>query len=208
MVAIVLLAATTAAATLVATNYRRDATQLRSHPPAATLPAVPSSVQLSTSAAATAGTSSAPAAGSPTQSAPLQSAPPLTLQAVDLDMAHPHATVYLAAAAAADGGFTDGQLVVTALIRGGQPGARYRLAGGDCELNEPDKVWAEGVADATGTAFLTGPDWTLPKVDQYYMLLETRRPGATASVFGPGLEGVFLLRGLLSPIYPAHSPCL
>ena len=69
-------------------------------------------------------------------------------------------------------------------------------------------MWAEGVADASGTAFLTGPDWTLPKSDQYYLLLETRRPGATTSVFGPGVEGVFLLTGLLSPILPAHSPCL
>jgi len=66
----------------------------------------------------------------------------------------------------------------------------------------------EGVADATGTAFLTGPDWTLPKVDQYYLILETRRPGATTSVFGDGLEGVFLLSGPLSPVHPGHGPCI
>ena len=140
------------------------------------------------------------------------SAPPLTLRAVDLDMTKPHATVYLATAADDSAGLTVGQIVVTALIRGGQPGARYSLTGGACDAGQQpsnvDRVWAEGVADSTGTAFLTGPDWTLPKVDQYYLFLETLAPHATTLVIGSGVEGVFLLGGLLSPTYPGHSPCL
>src|SRR5450631_254373 len=103
----VLLAASTAASTLVATHFRHQVTELRSHPAAtSTVTAIPSPVQrLSTSPVATAAAVSAPASA-----APIVSAPPLTLRAVDLDMPRPHATVYLAAAAAEGVDFTDGQL--------------------------------------------------------------------------------------------------
>jgi len=206
IVAIVLLAASTAASSRMATHFRHQVTELRSHPAAAaTVSAIPSPVQrLSTSPIATAAAVSAPPTAGPTVSAP-----PLTTRAFDLEMSRPHVTVYLTAAAADGVGFTDGQLVVTALVRGAQPGVQYSLAGGDCDLNEADKVWAQGVADTTGTALLTGPTWTLPKADQYYLFFDSVPAGGTTPpVEGAGLEGVFLLSGLLNPRGPRSQPCV
>jgi len=205
--ATVILAVTTAAATLVATDYGHQVSQLRAHPSAASsASAVPTPAQQATpiSAASTPAASTRAATAAPTVSAP-----PLTMRAFDLEMSRPRVTVYLTAAAADGVGFTDGQLVVTALVRGGQPGARYRLTGGDCDRDAGDKVWAEGLADTTGTALLTGPTWTLPKADQYFLFIETLPTGATTpAVTGAGLGGVFLLSGLLNPRQPGQSPCL
>ena len=152
--AAVVLAVITAVSTLAATHFHRQVAQLQRQAPAvASAPSVATPVPR---VAATSAVSTPAAATLTPTAAPPLSAPPLTVRTFNLEMPRPHVTVYLAAAAADGVGFTDGQLVVTALVRGGQRGARYRLTGGDCDLNGSDKVWAEGVADTAGTAYLTG----------------------------------------------------
>lgn len=202
VVAVALLAIGIVVSTMAAMHFRHQVTQLRERP----LIALSSASAVATPAQLASPT---PAVNSPPVSATaVASAPPLTLHAFDLDMTRPQVTVFLAAAAADGVSLTDGQLVVTAFVRDAQPGAQYRLTGGDCDAGEVDKIWAQGVADPTGIAYLTGPDWTLPKGDQYFLVIETLPPHATApSVTGAGLEGVFVLSGPLSPVPPGRQPC-
>ncbi len=196
VIAIVVLGATTVATSLVATHYRHQITQLRAHPPAvATVRGTPSpSQQPSPMSVATAATLSAPATGIPATGRPIVSAPPLATTSYELDTGAARTTVYLASAASQGAGSTTGQLLVTALIRGATVGAHYRLIGGDCEpTSPPDVVWAEGTADASGTAYLIGVVRTLPKGDQYFMTIDPWHPTASAARLIPSLEGDFVL---------------
>lgn len=103
------------------------------------------------------------------------------------------ATVYLTTASTEGGGSSNGQLVVSGLVRGGQPGVKYQFTGGDCDVSSQlDIVWAESVADANGTAFMTGQSRTLPKDDDYTLAVGAS-PGPTSGRPGPGIEGVFVL---------------
>jgi len=121
------------------------------------------------------------------------SPPPLSMHSYDLTVVGQlHATVYLTTASTDGGDSTLGQLLITALVRGGRPAATYRLNGGDCETNS-SVVWAQGVADATGTAFLTGQDWALPKADQYTLELDASPSATSPARPGPGIEGEFML---------------
>jgi hypothetical protein len=123
------------------------------------------------------------------------SAPPLRSQSYDLDTGKMQTTVHLTAAASDGGGSAQGQLLVTALIRGATPGARYRLTGGVCDTSTaPDVVWAQGIADPTGIAYLSGDVRVLPKGDQYFLTLDPWNPGGAADPrLIPGLEGDFVL---------------
>ncbi|MDQ1486095.1 MAG: hypothetical protein QOJ62_1788 [Actinomycetota bacterium] len=143
---------------------------------------------------------SAPA--SPTAPSPASSAipsrdvpPPLSSHSYDLDTGKLHTTVYLTAAASDNSTSTQGRLLITGLIRGATPGIRYRLTGGTCASTKTQRnVWAEGVADSSGTAYLTGREWTLPKDDQYFLTLDPwPADGTTPARQQPGIEGVFLL---------------
>ena len=138
-----------------------------------------------------------PAVPSPASSAvpPRDVTPPLSSHSYDLDTGKLHTTVYLTAAASDNSSSTQGRLLVTGLIRGATPGIRYRLTGGTCASNTTQhNVWADGVADAAGTAYLTGREWTLPKDDQYFLTLEPWPADGTSSArLQPGIEGVFLL---------------
>ena len=69
----------------------------------------------------------------------------------------------------------------------------YQLTGGSCDVNPPvDIVWAQGVADANGTALMTGTSRTLPKADHYTLALGTS-PEPSSGGPGPGIEGDFVL---------------
>jgi len=125
------------------------------------------------------------------------SAPPLVMTSFDLDTGAARTTVYLAVASSQGGDSTTGQLLVTAFIRGATKGAHYRLIGGDCDPTSPaDVVWAEGTADASGTAYLSGDARVLPKSDQYFMTIDPWQPAPAADPrLVPGLEGEFVLGG-------------
>jgi hypothetical protein len=141
-----------------------------------------------------AGTPSAAPRSSPVGTA-VGSAPPLVMTSYDLSTGTARTTVYLAAAASQGGSSTTGQLLVAALIRGATNGTHYRLVGGTCDPTSPtDVVWAEGTADASGTAYLSGGARTLPKGDQYFMTIDPWQPapGGNARLI-PGLEGDFVL---------------
>lgn|GEM_PF-6813542 len=103
------------------------------------------------------------------------------------------ATVYLTTVSTDGGDSTSGQLIVSGLVRGGQAGVTYQLTGGDCDVDPPlDIVWAQGVADANGTALMTGQSRTLPKEDHYTLALGAS-PEPSGGGPGPGIEGVFVL---------------
>ena len=103
------------------------------------------------------------------------------------------ATVYLTTLATDGGASTSGQLMVGGLVRGGEPGVTYQFTGGDCDVNSLlGTVWAQGVADANGTAFMAGEDRTLPKADNYTLEVDAPSAGSAAAP-GPGIEGVFVL---------------
>jgi hypothetical protein len=135
------------------------------------------------------------------------SAPPLSLHSYDLMAERPHATVYLTVASADGGASTQGQLLISAFVQGGPPNVEYRLTGGDCEsATAQTYVWADGAADATGTALLSGHVWTLPKADDYYLVLATGSDGVASGRPEPGMEGVFVL-GQASPFPVGQQPC-
>jgi hypothetical protein len=104
-------------------------------------------------------------------------------------------TVYFTVADAADAHLAAGQLLVTAFIGGAPPGVRLRLVGGDCATpNSPTVVWAQGIADATGTAYLSGVPATLASGDQYFLTVDPWPIGGGPSQrLIPGLERVFVL---------------
>lgn len=144
--------------------------------------------------------SAAPSSSAPSSSpdgAAVGSAPPLAMTSFELDTGAARTTVYLAVASSQGGTSITGQLLVTALVRGVTKGAHYRLIGGDCDPTSPDDVvWAEGTADASGTAYLSGDARTLPKVDQYFMTIDPWQPPAGGDRrLVPGLEGLFVLGG-------------
>jgi hypothetical protein len=181
IVAVVVLAAGTVVSTLAASHFRHQVTQLQGHRSTATYSAsaVPS-----------------PSGTTPSSAAPVEgvSPPPLTSQSFDLDTGTMHTAVYLTAAASPGDGSTQGQLVVTALLRGAVPGVRYRLIGGGCDPRTPaDTVWAQGTADPTGIAFLTGAARTLPKGDPYFLALDPWHPPGADPRLTPGLEGDLVL---------------
>jgi hypothetical protein len=135
------------------------------------------------------------------------SAPPLSLHSYDLMAERPQATVYLTVASADGGASTQGQLLISAFVQGGPPNVEYRLTGGDCEsATAQTYVWADGAADATGTALLSGHVWTLPKADDYYLVLETGPTSTASRAPEPGMEGVFVL-GQAAPFPPGQQPC-
>jgi hypothetical protein len=120
--------------------------------------------------------------------------PPLSSHSYDLATAGQlRATVYLTTASTDGGASSNGQLVVSGLVRGGRPGVNYQFTGGDCEVDpQLDIVWAQGVADANGTAFMTGQSRTLPKADNYTLALGAS-PEPSSGTPGSGIEGVFVL---------------
>jgi hypothetical protein len=184
-VAAIVFAAVAVGSTLAAVHYHRQVA--RSHSPisASQAPHRPSVAPTDTLVHAS------PTSGTVVPASP----PPLSMHSYDLaTVGRLRATVYLTTASTDSGDSTQGQLLITALVRGGRPGTTYRLTGGDCDVNSStDTVWAQGVADATGTAFLTGPDWTLPKADHYTLALKAA-PSATSAIRPePGIEGVFVL---------------
>ena len=91
---------------------------------------------------------------------------------------------------------------VSAVITGGAPGTVYDLIGNDCSDVSPlpDKVWATGLADADGTADLTGYAWTGAVADRYWMTLDP------APDHPPGLHGRFA-RGQAAPFPAGQGPC-
>lgn len=173
------LAVAAVGSTLAAVRYHRQADQLRR--PVTASPGPSSSPTQAQAQASPASVTVAPA-----------SPPPLSVHSYDLTVVGQlNPTVYLTTASTDGGDSTLGQLLITALVRGGRPAATYRLSGGDCETNS-SMVWAQGVADATGTAFLTGHDWALPKSDQYTLELDAS-PSATSPARLGGIEGEFVL---------------
>jgi hypothetical protein len=176
-----ILAVAAVGSTFAAVHYHRQVDRLRSP------------VTASASRGPSSSPSPAQAQKSPTRvSVAPESPPPLSVDSYDLTVAgQPPATLYFTTASAVGGDSTLGQLLITALVRGGRPGATYRLNGGDCDTNST-VVWAQGVADATGTAFLTGPDWVLPKADQYTLELDASLSATSPARIG-GIEGEFVL---------------
>jgi hypothetical protein len=180
--------------TLAAAHYHQQITRLKTSVSASSGPS-PSAIQTP--------------AQTPTASATVrpESPPPLILHSYDLGtVGQLRVTVDLTTASADGIGSTKGQLLITALVRGGRPGTTYRLDGGDCQTNA-SVVWAQGVADATGTALLTGKDWTLPKANPYYLGLDASPPAASTvqSELG-GIEGNLVL-GQASQYDAGGQPC-
>jgi hypothetical protein len=124
-------------------------------------------------------------------------APPLSSIGYVLSTGKLHTTVYLTTAAFQGVGSTEGQLLVSALIRGATAGTNYRLVGGSCEDTATDTVWAQGVADAAGIAYLSGESRTLNAGTQYFLTLDPAPAAKPATPATPatlsGLEGVFAL---------------
>ena len=118
-------------------------------------------------------------------------APPLSSVGYVLSTGKLHTTVYLTTAAYQGVGSTEGQLLVSALIRGATAGTNYRLVGGSCEGTATDTVWAQGVADQAGVAYLSGASRTLNAGTQYFLTLDPAP--ATKSAALSGLEGVFAI---------------
>jgi hypothetical protein len=176
----IVLAVVAVGSTFAAVHYHRQVDRLKSPVTASHGPSSsPTQIQAQTSPASV---TVAPA-----------SPPPLSMHSYDLTaVGQLRATVYLTTASTDGGDSTLGQLLITALVRSGRPGATYRLNGGDCDTNS-SVVWAQGVADATGTAFLTGQDWTLPKADQYTLELDASLSATPLARPGPGIEGEFVL---------------
>jgi hypothetical protein len=114
--------------------------------------------------------------------------PPFSSVGYQLSTGELRTTVYLTSAAFRGVGSTEGQLLVSALIRGATAGASYRLVGGSCEDPVTDIVWAQGVADSTGTAYLVGALRTLGTGNQYFLTLDPAPQGLAS-----GLEGIFAL---------------
>jgi len=118
-------------------------------------------------------------------------APPLSSIGYVLSTGKLHTTVYLTTAAFQGVGSTEGQLLVSALIRGATAGTNYRLVGGSCEGTATDTVWAQGVADPAGIAYLSGESRTLNAGTQYFLTLDPAPAAKPATL--SGLEGVFAL---------------
>lgn len=168
--------------TFLAVHYHRQVDRLRSPVTASASPGPSSSPTQAQAQTSPASVTVVPA-----------SPPPLSVHSYDLTVVgQPPATVYLTPASTQGGDSTLGQLLITALVRSGRPGVTYSLSGGDCDTNS-SVVWAQGAADATGTAFLTGHDWTLPKADQYTLELDASPPPTPPARPGPGIEGDFVL---------------
>lgn len=181
VVTVVILLAGTVVSTLAAIHFHHQVTQLQGHRSTATY----SAAVVATSVHA------APSSAAPVV---VVSAPPLSTRSFDLDTGEMHTTIYLTAAASQGTGSTQGQLVVSALIRGAVPGTQYRLTGGVCDPRTPaDLVWAQGTADPTGIAYLSGATRTLPKGDPYFLILDPWRPAGADPRLIPGLEGDFVL---------------
>ncbi len=183
---LLILGASTTAATLEAVHYHHEVVRLRSRAlpvspapsPAPIASAVPQPTQ---------STVDATAAGDLTA--------PLTSQSYVLDTGRVQTTVYLTTASLQGAVAPQGQIRITARITGATPGIQYRLIGGDCQTSSPhDLTWAQGTADATGAAFLDGVTRTLPKGDQYFLTLNPwPADGSSPQRLTPGMEGDFVL---------------
>jgi hypothetical protein len=114
--------------------------------------------------------------------------PPFSSIGYQLSTGPLRTTVYLTSAAFRGVGSTEGQLLVSALINNATPGTTYQLVGGSCEDPVTDIVWARGVADPLGTAYLVGPLRTLGTGTPYFLRLEPAPAGPPS-----GLEGLFAL---------------
>jgi hypothetical protein len=94
------------------------------------------------------------------------------------------------------------QVVFSGQISGGIPHQRYALVGNDCTGNAPDHPWAAGIADARGSASLTGPAWTISPRDEYWLwLIPSPRQ------LPPGLHGSFTPDGRLTAFRSGSAPC-
>ena len=187
---VLILAASTAVATLAAVHYRAQVVRLR----IAALPVQPSPSPSPSLAPITS------AVAHPTRS-PVEATAatgltaPLTSQSYVLDTGRVQTTVYLTTATSQGAGAAQGQIRMTARISGATPGIQYRLVGGDCQTSSRhDLTWAQGAADATGAAFLDGVTRTLPKGDQYFLTLEPwPSDGSAPQRLTPGMEGDLVL---------------
>jgi hypothetical protein len=164
--------------TLAAVHYHRQVTRLKTSVIALPAPS-PSPTQVLAQ--------TPPASGAVAPASP----PPLITHSYDLTEAGQLRVTIDLTTASADGiGSAQGQLLITAIVRGGRPGTTYRLDGGNC--TNANLVWAQGIADATGTALLKGKDWTLPEADPYFLELGAS-PAASPFPIEPGIEGDFVL---------------
>jgi hypothetical protein len=183
---VLILAASTAVATLAAVHYHAQVVRLRIRAlpvqprpsPAPITSAVPQPTHSTVEASAAAGLTA-----------------PLTSQSYILDTGQVQATVYLTTATSQGAATPQGQIRITARISGATPGIQYRLLGGDCQTNSPhDLTWAQGTAGATGAAFLDGVTRTLPKGDQYFLTLDPwPSDGSSPQRLTPGMEGDLVL---------------
>lgn len=97
------------------------------------------------------------------------------------------------------------QVIVTVRISGGRPYSRYELIGGDCAGSAADWAWAAGLADARGSAVLTGQVRTVSLQDEYSLILggaglQQNRPG-------PAVHGYFGIARGLSAVRDSFPPC-
>jgi hypothetical protein len=101
---------------------------------------------------------------------------------------------------------TIGTLILDGRLTGARPGVRYRLTGGDCTANSHNhRIWASGVADAHGVAFLRSRSWVLPATDRYYAELDRlkfRFPDPRTT----GVAGA-LVQATALPLHPVDTPC-
>lgn len=95
-----------------------------------------------------------------------------------------------------------GQVEISATVTGAPAGQHLRLEGGDC-ITDANHVWASGVADRAGTAYLSGRIWLLSSSHEYYLELAPWRVARRV----PGLNGIWL-GGLIQPFRAGASPCL
>lgn len=105
---------------------------------------------------------------------------------------------------------TRAKVVVSAQISGAAPHAAYELVGNDCTGNGPGLMWANGVTDSRGTAYLVGRPWTVSTNDAYFLMLASRvlgqkRPGpAVHGFFAKGPPGLSPVQGGVAPCAPAY----
>ena len=95
-----------------------------------------------------------------------------------------------------------GQVQVAATVTGAPAGQHLRLEGGDCTTGA-DRIWATGVTDGAGTAYLAGRIWRLSSSHEYYLDLAPWRVARRL----PGLDGIWL-GGLIQPFHAGNAPCL
>jgi hypothetical protein len=97
------------------------------------------------------------------------------------------------------------QIIVTARITGGRPHSRYELFGAGCAGNAAVRTWAAGIADARGSADLTGQAWTVSVSTEYYIVLGA--PGMYQDHPGPAVHGYLGIARGLSAVRGGIAPC-